>query len=58
MHRVHVGNDEFDDSSEKWLLKCISYACVEGMPQSFGMKGTYILNILALLLYENLQRIY
>ena len=50
--QFHLFNDK------RHNFKYISYACAEGIPQISKMKGTYILNILALLLFENLQRIY
>ena len=49
--QFHLCNDK------RHNLKYISYACAEGIPQSLEMKGTYIINILALLLFENLQMI-
>ena len=51
-NKLHIFNDK------RHNFKYISYACAEGIPQILEMKGTYILNILEFLLFENLQRIY
>ena len=50
--QFHLFNDK------RHNFKYISYACADGIPQSIGNEGHLYSNILAFLLFENLQRIY